>query len=93
MAVRRFEIVSEITDVEPIAVGRGIRDLARLLRRYGRGPWRKMQGVANIRLENGQVRRAELHPYEAERFLLIDLSADTVRVLNRSFARHSAGAR
>jgi hypothetical protein len=31
--------------------------------------------------------------YEAERFLLVDLPAGTVRVLNRSFARHAAEAR
>ena len=65
MAARRFEIISEIADVEPIAVGRSIRDLARLRRRYGPGRWRKMKGVATIRLANGQLRLAELHWYEA----------------------------
>ena len=30
-----FEIISEITDIETIAVGRKIRDLARLRRIYG----------------------------------------------------------
>ncbi len=65
MAVRRFEIISDVTEVEPIAVGRAIRDLARLRKRYGRGRWRKMKGVATIRLANGRVRRAELHWYEA----------------------------
>jgi len=65
MAVRRFEIISDVTEVEPIAIGRAIRDLARLRKRYGRGRWRKMKGVATIRLANGRVRRAELHWYEA----------------------------
>ncbi len=65
MATRRFEIISDITDVEPIAVGRSIRDLPRLRRRYGPGRWRKMKGVATIRLVNGQIRRAELHWYES----------------------------
>jgi len=65
MATWRFEIISEIADVEPIAVGRSIRDLARLRRRYGPGRWRKMKGVATIRLANGQIRLAELHWYEA----------------------------
>jgi hypothetical protein len=46
-------------------VGGAIRDLARLRKRYGRGRWRKMKGVATIRLANGRVRRAELHWYEA----------------------------
>ena len=65
MGPRRFEIVSEITDVQPIAVGRHIRDLPRLRKRYGPGRWRKMKGVTTIRLRNGRVRRAELHWYEA----------------------------
>ena len=65
MAVRRFEIISDITEAEPIAVGRAIRDLARLRKRYGPGRWRRMKGVATIRLANGRVRRAELHWYEA----------------------------
>jgi hypothetical protein len=65
MAVRRFEIINDVSDVEPVAVGRHIRDLARLRKRYGHGRWRKMKGVATIRLANGRVRRAELHWYEA----------------------------
>lgn len=65
MATRRFEVISDITDVEPIAVGRSIRDLARLRKQYGAGRWRKMKGVATICLASGQVRRAELHWYEA----------------------------
>jgi len=65
MALQRFQILSEITGAEPIAVGRSIRDLPRLRKRYGQGRWRKMKGVATIRLANGRVRRAELHWYEA----------------------------
>jgi hypothetical protein len=65
MAVRRFEVISDITEAEPIAVGRAIRDLPRLRKRYGPGRWRKMKGIATIRLANGRVRRAELHWYEA----------------------------
>ena len=65
MAGRRFEVISDVTDVEAIAVGRGIRELGRLRKPYGRGRWRKMKGVATIRLADGRVRRAELHWYEA----------------------------
>lgn len=68
MIAPRFEVVSEISDVETIAAGRSIRDLARLRKRYGPGRWRKMKGVATIRLANGRVRRAELHWYEAHGF-------------------------
>jgi hypothetical protein len=60
-----FEIVSEIEQVETIATGRSIRDLPRLRRLYGRGRWRKLKGVAMIRLRSGTLRRAELHWYEA----------------------------
>ena len=65
MGVARFEVVGEIADVETIAVGRAIRDLARLRKVYGSGRWRKLKGVATIRLSSGRVRRAELHWYEA----------------------------
>ena len=60
-----FEIVSEIVAVEIIAVGTSIRDLRRLVESYGAGRWRKLKGVATVRLVNGRVRRVELHWYEA----------------------------
>ncbi len=60
-----FEIVGEITVVETIATGKGIRDLRRLRRSYGKGRWRKMKGMARIRLMTGRMRLAELHWYEA----------------------------
>ena len=60
----RFEIISEIAEVQSIATGREIRDLRRLQRLYGKGRWRKMKGVATIRLASGRIRRAELHWYE-----------------------------
>jgi hypothetical protein len=60
-----FDLLSEITNAETIAVGRGIRNLPRLRRLYGKGYWRKMKGQARIRLRNGRIRLAELHWYEA----------------------------
>ncbi len=60
-----FEIIDEITGIEVIAISSGIRELARLRRQYGRGRWRKLKGIAHIRLANGKVRLAELHWYEA----------------------------
>jgi len=65
MAIAGFEIIGEITGLETIAAGGAIRELARLRKMYGPGRWRKMKGVATIRLANGRVRRAELHWYEA----------------------------
>lgn len=57
----RFKIVSEISQVETIAEGNGIRILSLLRDRYGDGRWRKLKGVANIALNNGEVRLAEIH--------------------------------
>ncbi len=60
-----FEILSKISDIEPMAVAGQIRDMAKLRRKYGAGRWRKLKGIATIRLRNGRVRVAELHWYEA----------------------------
>ena len=60
-----FEIIGDITIIEIIAAGAGIRDLRRLRRVYGKGRWRKVKGMAPIRLSMGRVRLAELHWYEA----------------------------
>ena len=55
-----FEIVGEITQIQPIAVNRQIRDLARLQKMYGKGRWRKLKGVAHVRLRSGRIRLAEI---------------------------------
>ena len=60
-----FEIISEIEDIEPIAVGGKIRDIMRVRKQYGLGRWRKLKGVATVRLQSGNIRKAELHWYEA----------------------------
>ena len=60
-----FEIVGRIRNAETIAVGGGIRELRRLRKAYGPGRWRKRKGVATLRLEDGSVRTAEVHWYEA----------------------------
>ncbi len=60
-----FETVGEISDIQTIAVGPGIKNLQRLRRLYGRGRWRKLKGVALVRLRSGAIRKAELHWYEA----------------------------
>jgi len=60
-----FEIIGEIADIETIAIGHKIREIIRLKKVYGPGRWRKLKGIAIIRLANGQTRRAELHWYEA----------------------------
>lgn len=60
-----FEIVGEVTDIQPIATRFSIRDLARLRRQYGDGRWRKLKGIARVRLIDGTIRTAEVHWYEA----------------------------
>lgn len=61
----KFELGGEITNVEMIAKGSGIRDLALLVRQFGLGSWRKMKGLSQARLPNGTVAMAEIHWYEA----------------------------
>ena len=60
-----FEIIGEIEEVETMAVGGSIRDIMRLQKQFGRGRWRKLKGFANVRLQSGHIRKAELHWYEA----------------------------
>lgn len=60
-----FEIIGEVENIEMIAIGGKIRDIMRVQKQFGPGRWRKLKGIATIRLESGTVRRAELHWYEA----------------------------
>ena len=60
-----FEILGPITDMETIAAGRSIRQLSRLRRQSGQGRWRKLKGIATVRIAGGELRRAEIHWYEA----------------------------
>jgi len=60
-----FELVGPIRNVQTIAIGPGIRGLARLRRRCGSGRWRKLKGIARVRLIDGTIHTAEIHWYEA----------------------------
>ena len=60
-----FEIIGEIAQIETIAVESSIHELSRLRKQYGQGRWRKLKGVATVRLRSGRICRAELHWYEA----------------------------
>jgi len=60
-----FRLLGRITNVETIATGAAIREIARLRRHYGRARWRKRKGIARIEISDGTVRLAELHWYEA----------------------------
>lgn len=61
----KFQLISAIESPVTIAEGSGIRERAELEERYGRGSWLKRKGQAIVRMENGTIRRAELHWYEA----------------------------
>ena len=50
-----FDIISEIEEAETIVRGSGIRELRRLQKSYGFGNWRKMKGIAYIRLRSGET--------------------------------------
>ena len=60
-----FEIIGEISDVAVIATGRSIRNLGRLRKHYGGRRWRKLKGLATVRLKDGTIHTAEVHWYEA----------------------------
>jgi hypothetical protein len=60
----KFELVSDISEIETIARGIGIRDRSRLRKRYGGIRWRKRKGIAHVRLPSGRIRLSEVHWYE-----------------------------
>ncbi|HXF38577.1 MAG TPA: hypothetical protein VN687_02585 [Blastocatellia bacterium] len=60
-----FELIGDIEEIEPIAVGKSIRDIKRLRKQFGPGRWRKLKGIGRVRLFDGRIRTAELHWYEA----------------------------
>ena len=59
-----FQVLSQIAFVQEIANGRAIRGLRRLRRMYGGKAWRKMKGLARVRLDDASVCLGELHWYE-----------------------------
>ena len=60
-----FEVIGDIIEVETLAVGLSIRELPRLRRVFGPGRWRKRKGIAQFRLKDGSISRAEVHWSEA----------------------------
>jgi len=61
----KLKLLSEIGKIEVIAVESSIRELPRLIKIYGTGRWRKLKGVAKIKLADGFITNAELHWYKA----------------------------
>jgi hypothetical protein len=60
-----FKIIGPIAEIETIAVGTAIRERARLRKLYGKARWRKLKGIASVRLSDGTISKAEIHWYEA----------------------------
>ena len=60
-----FRVLGSIGGIETIASGAAIREITRLRRIYGRGRWRKRKGLARVELDEGAIRTAEIHWYEA----------------------------
>ena len=61
----QLEILGEIRDIETIATGHGVHIRRYLERTYGTGRWRKMKGIATVRLADGSICEAEIHWFEA----------------------------
>lgn len=61
----KFEVVGQIAHIEVIASGSRVRVRRYLRKTYGPGRWRKLKGIATVRLPNGVLRRVEIHWYEA----------------------------
>ena len=55
-----MKITGDIVDAETIARGRGIREYALLITRFGGKNWIKQKGVATVEMD-GVVGRAEVH--------------------------------
>jgi len=60
-----FELLSELTSIEIIAINLSIRERRRLREQFGGRRWRKLKGIGLVRFPNGKARLAELHWYEA----------------------------
>jgi hypothetical protein len=50
-----FEIIGQLSNIERIARGSSVRERARLRKQFGAGRWRKLKGIATVRLANGMV--------------------------------------
>lgn len=64
MPPKEPELASKITDIEIIAVGTSIRELADLKADYGGERWRKLKGKAFVMKNDGSIVWAEVHWYE-----------------------------
>jgi hypothetical protein len=59
-----FKVKGEIREIETIAVGRGIKNLKRLNKIYGKANWRKLKGLCQVKLADNTILEVEVHWYE-----------------------------
>ena len=43
-----FEIIGEVRTIQTVAVGKSIREIARLEDQYSAGRWRELKGIATV---------------------------------------------
>ena len=60
-----MKVLVLLSEVEVIAVGSAIRELARLKRVYGPGRWRKLKAIARVVWADGATAVAGIRWYEA----------------------------
>lgn len=46
----KIEIIGAFSNIEVIVTGKSLRERKRLAKFYGKGRWRKLKGVAEIRV-------------------------------------------
>jgi hypothetical protein len=63
-----FDVVGEIEQVVNNAAGPSVKVRSFLGKTYGRGRWRKLKGLATVRLPNGILRRV----FDKHQFAFID---------------------
>ena len=62
-----FEVIGGIEQITTIAVESSIREIKRLRKAFGDARWRKLKGIATVRLEDSTIHRVELPWREAHR--------------------------
>jgi len=65
MSFQVREILGKIQDKVIIAKGHSVKIRNKLNKLYGNGNWRKMKGIARVRLTDNSVKLAEIHWFEA----------------------------
>ncbi len=60
----QYKIIGKIRQAETIASGRGIRNMNRLNKAYGKANWRKLKGQCRIKMQDGTLHDVEVHWYE-----------------------------